>query len=164
MVKQVFQDAAKQARDLARQVGMEVLKVPGEVIREGAKSVGMEGGVVNRPSEVDRPGKQENVDQQLTAARARMSSFAQKRKQEWKQTEVQAGQQQQQRVGQIVEMQLGHTPEGKPIEEAQKEEEGKKGGVVGAIAGMFSGKKSRKMGGVGQAKKDSSGEFGKSHQ
>lgn len=164
MVKQIVSDAVKQARDLARQAGVEALKIPGEVVSQGAKSVGFEGGLPS--SGPSQPGAREDqpaVDQQLAAARARMRSFSAKQTQGWQGAEVQGLRQDQKRVQQIVETQLGQVPQGEPAAEAKKEQE-KKGGLMGALSGMFKGRKSRRMGAAGQAKRDSKGEYGKGHQ
>ena len=164
----------KRALQVIRRSGEEVLRAPGEIAGEGAKSVGLGGGftpqevrefygVANRQTgEADQGGGQVSADQQLAAARAKMSALT-KSSSEWWRAEQQAIYQHQQRVNQIVEAQLGHTPEGKPAKEVEKERE-KREGVLGKIAGAFKGRRSRRMQGAKQASQDASGEFSKGHQ
>lgn len=174
MVKQILSDAAQQARNLARQTSEEILKEPGKIAQEAARSTGLSPEAPQSPQfpqPSQSPPLGEGAAAQLASARAKIRSFAQRRAQEWQKPEIQAVQAQQKRVQQIVETQLGHAPQGQPGQpEGPKEKApptgGQGSGVLGALADFFKGKKSRKLGvmGLGQAKKQASGEFGKSQQ
>jgi hypothetical protein len=171
-MKQVLSDAKKQAINLAKQVGMEAIKVPGEIAHEGYRQItglskdevrqlyGVDGGPNNASSGNELP-----KEQQLEALRAKMRVFSQRRAQEWQKVEVQTQQAQAQRVDQIVEAGLGHTPEGRPVKEVQKEENKKKG-IADRMIEFFKSKrpKGKALLGLGFAKKQSMGEMGKSQQ
>lgn len=172
MPKQIASDAAQRARTLARQVGEEILKEPERIAQEAARLTGV------LPSEIPEPGlpqataspplkpQSNSTSSDLAATRAKITSFAQKRSQEWQKTEIQAQQAQQKRVQQIVEAQLGHAPPSEPTTLGPTKEKEKGKGVLGELKDIFKGRRSRKMGvaGLGQAKKQASGEFNKSQQ
>lgn len=170
MVKQIASDAIKQAKNLAHEIGAEIVRTPGEIGKEAARSIGLSRGEVKEiyaPSDaggVSQSDAAVSTDQKLAQARAKMRSFAQRRGQEWQGVEVQAQQKEQQRVGQIVESQLGHSQDNQGVigKESQEQKE-KKSGILGELSNIFRGKRSRKMGaaGLGAAKKQASGEFGK---
>lgn len=172
MPKQILSDAAQQARNLARQIGSEILKEPELIAKEAARSTAVLPQEIPEPSPpqaaVSSPPKSQSnsSDAQLAAARAKIRSFSQKRSQEWQKTEIQAQQTHQKRVQQIVEAQLGHTPQTEPDVLGLDKEKEKGKGIIGELKNIFKGKRSRKMGagGVGQAKKQASGEFNKSQQ
>lgn len=174
MPRQILSDAAARTRTLVRQVGEEILKEPGRIVGEAGRSVvaapqenipepNLPQGTASTPPE---PRQTTPTDANLAAARAKIRSFAQKRAQEWQRTEIQAQQAQQKRVQQIIESQLGQAPapEAATLTPPKGKEKGK--GVLGELKDFFKGKRSRKMGvaGLGQAKKQASGEFNKSQQ
>lgn len=169
MPKQILSDAATRARTLARQVGEEILKEPGRIAQEATRSAGIrpqdapESAIVQAPPQAPTPGQ---TEAELATTRAKLRSFAQKRTKEWEKTEIQAQQAQQKRVQQIVQANLGQAPapESSGLTPPKEKEKGE--GVLGELKDFFKGKRSRKMGvaGLGQAKKQASGEFSKSQQ
>lgn len=171
MPRQILSDAAARARTLTRQVGEEILREPGRIVGEAGRSVVAPQENIPEPhlpqgvaSALPGPRQTTSTDADLATARAKIRSFAQKRAQEWQKTEIQAQQAQQKRVRQIVEAQLGQAPA--PEASTLTPPKEKEKGVLGELKNFFRGKRSRKMGvaGLGQAKKQASGEFHKSQQ
>jgi hypothetical protein len=178
MVKQIAADIKKQLKILAQDVATEALRAPRDIAVESAKQLGLtheevrdlygvkKDGAPPPPAAPEQTGAPvKSTSEKIELTRAKIQAFSQKRQSEWQKTAIQSLNQNQQHVDQLVESTLGHTPQGVPIKEAQKQEQ-KKAGLLDSVLGMFKGKHSRKMGAqtVGQAKKQSSGEFYKGQQ
>src|SRR3989344_4994708 len=151
MPKQVLSDAATRARTLARQVGEEILKEPGRMAQEAARSIGIvpqdtfEQGFPRAVDTASPKVAPKDTNSDLVATRAKIRSFAQKRASEWQKTEIQAGQMQQKRVAQIVQARLEHSQTTDQAvsgsnQPSQKEE--KSGGFLRELKEIFKGKRS----------------------